>query len=205
MRRLHRQDLFCWSAFDERRDIDFNSVVWIRPEGNVLIDPLAMSPHDFAHLRSLGGATWIAITNSDHVRAAATIASELGAKVAGPAGERETFPIACERWLRTGDELVAGLRAIELAGSKTPDELAFLLEGTTLVTGDLVRAHRAGALMLLPPEKLSDVAQARASVAALLQHREIETVLVGDGWHVFGNGRRALEELAFTFQGGANG
>ena len=42
-----------------------------------------------------------------------------------------------------------------LDGSKTPGELAFVLDGTTLVTGDLIRAHAAGSLMLLPYDKLS--------------------------------------------------
>ena len=76
VKRLHRQDLYCWSTFDERRDIDFNSVLWVHRDGNVLIDPLPLTPHDFAHLRSLGGAGWIALTNSDHVRGAATIAAD---------------------------------------------------------------------------------------------------------------------------------
>lgn len=198
MKRLHRQDLFAWSTFDERRDIDFNSVAWIRPDGNVVIDPLAMSAHDLAHLRSLGGAGWIVITNSDHVRGAAELAAELGARIAGPAGERDTFPIACDRWLAGGAELVPGLRAIELDGSKTPGELALLLEEKTLITGDLIRAHRAGTLMLLPAEKLKDPARARDSIRSLLDHRAIETVLVGDGWHVFGHGTLALERLILS-------
>ena len=34
MKRLHRPDLYAWSSFDESRDIDFNSVAWIRPDGS---------------------------------------------------------------------------------------------------------------------------------------------------------------------------
>ena len=43
MKLLHRPDLFCWSVFDEARDIDFNSVLWVRDGGNIAIDPLPMS------------------------------------------------------------------------------------------------------------------------------------------------------------------
>ena len=68
MKRLHRPDLYAWSSFDEGRDIDFNGVAWIRPDGNVLVDPLPMSGHDRAHLEALGGAALIVVTNSDHVR-----------------------------------------------------------------------------------------------------------------------------------------
>ena len=38
MKRLHRDDIYGWSAFDERLNIDFHSVVWVRPGGNVVID-----------------------------------------------------------------------------------------------------------------------------------------------------------------------
>ncbi|QQR46418.1 hypothetical protein JKA73_10205 [Myxococcus xanthus] len=34
--------------------------------------------------------------------------------------------------------------ALELHGSKTPGELAFLLEDTTLLTGELIRGHVGG-------------------------------------------------------------
>ena len=64
MKRLHRPDLYGWSRFDEDRNIDFHSVLWVRPEGNVLIDPLPLSVHDRAHLESLGSASIIVITNS---------------------------------------------------------------------------------------------------------------------------------------------
>ena len=46
MKLLHRKDLHCWSRFDEERNVDFNSVLWVRSEGNVLIDPLPLSTHD---------------------------------------------------------------------------------------------------------------------------------------------------------------
>ncbi|HIK11303.1 MAG TPA: MBL fold metallo-hydrolase [Oscillatoriaceae cyanobacterium M33_DOE_052] len=196
MKSLHRQDLFCWSAFDLERNVDFNSIAWIRPQGNILIDPLPLSNHDFAHLNSLGSTAWIIITNSDHIRATREIAAHTGAKIAGPAAEKAEFPMNCDVWLEDGDELVPGLRVLTMNGSKTPGELALVIEETTLITGDLVRAHRAGSLMVLPDAKLTDRAAAVASVRRLAQLHPIQTVLVGDGWSVFGSGNQRLEELA---------
>ena len=46
MKRLHRSDLYGWSVFDEGLNIDFHSVLWVRPEGNVVIDPLPLRDHD---------------------------------------------------------------------------------------------------------------------------------------------------------------
>jgi hypothetical protein len=196
MKSLHRPDLYAWSTFDEARNVDFHGLCWTRPEGNVLVDPLPLSPHDRAHLAALGGAAWIVVTNSDHTRDAEAIARWTGARIAGPAAEREGFPIACDRWLGEGDSVVPGLVVHALHGSKTPGELALVLDGATLVTGDLVRAHRAGSLMILPDAKLVDRGAAIASVKRLAALPGIDTVLVGDGWQAFGNGGDALRALA---------
>ena len=203
MKALHRKDLYGWSRFDEARNLDFHSVLWVRPEGNVVFDPLPLSPHDAAHLRSFGGVAWVVVTNSEHVRTTRELVSSFGAKVAGPRAEADTFPLKCDRWLSDREELVPGLVAVELHGSKTPGELAFLLEDTTLVTGDLVRGHLGGRLNLLPEAKLKDPARARASVRGLLAWPRIDAVLVGDGWPVFRGGRAALEELAGVTPGAA--
>jgi len=196
MKQLHRSDLFGWSQFDEQRNLDFNSVLWTRPEGNVAIDPLPMSAHDAAHLERLGGVAWIVITNSDHVRAAATLAQSSGARVAGPRAESSSFPTSCGRWLGERDELIPGLQVFELDGSKTPGELALLLDSTTLITGDLIRVHVAGRLCLLPDTKLKDKQKAAASVRRLAALPNVDAVLVGDGWPVFRHGSAALRELA---------
>jgi hypothetical protein len=201
MKQLHRPDLYGWSRFDESRNIDFHSVLWRRPEGNVLVDPLPLSIHDAAHLSELGGAALIIITNSDHVRDARDISSRTKARIAGPAAERESFPIPCDSWLKEGDEPVPGLRVIELHGSKTPGELALLLENETLITGDLVRAHRAGALDMLPTPKLKDRAAALDSLRKLLDLPDVQVVLTGDGWPIFRDGNRALRELVAAAEG----
>jgi glyoxylase-like metal-dependent hydrolase (beta-lactamase superfamily II) len=195
VKRLHRSDLFGWSRFDEARNLDFHSVLWKREGGNVVIDPLPLGDHDRRHLEELGGAAWILITNSDHVREARALAEATAARVAGPAAERATFPIRCDRWLGDGDEPAPGLRCFALDGSKTPGELAFLLDETTLIVGDLVRAHEGGRLCLLPDAKLVDPVTAREEVARLARLPRIEAVLTGDGWPVFRHGGAALREI----------
>ena len=196
MKRLHRADLWGWSRFDEARDLDFNAVLWVRPGGNVAIDPLPLSDHDRRHLDSLGGVATIVVTNSDHTRAAGELAAATGAVLCGPAGEQAGFPLPCSRWLADDDEVVPGLRVLALDGGKTPGELALLLAGTTLITGDLVRGHVGGALNMLPDGKLVDRAAACAAVARLAELPGLEAVLVGDGWPVFRGGGAALRELS---------
>ncbi|MEH1818522.1 MAG: MBL fold metallo-hydrolase [Nostoc sp.] len=198
MKSLHRPDLYSWSNFNPARNIDFNGIAWIRPDGNILIDPVALSNHDWNHLRSLGGVVWIVLTNSEHIRASKEIADQTYAKIAGPIAEKDTFPLPCDRWLSDGEEFVPGLEVIELNGSKTPGELALLLEETTLITGDLVRARKAGSLTILPDDKLLNREEAVASVRRLAQLSRVEAVLVGDGWPVFRDGRDRLQDLVAT-------
>lgn len=196
MRRLHRPDLHTWSTYDESQRVDFNGLLWTREGGNVVVDPVPLAPHDERHLAELGGAACIVITNSAHVRAARELAERTGARLLGPSGEREGFPVACDGWLADGDEPFPRLVVRELQGSKTPGELALVLDETTVVFGDLVRAHHAGALMLLKREKLRDPARALESVRRVRAlHPRIEHVLVGDGWCAFRNGGALLDEL----------
>jgi hypothetical protein len=102
--------------------------------------------------------------------------------------------------LRDGDEVVPGLSCLALEGSKTPGELALVLEGSTLITGDLVRAHEGGRLTMLPAPKLEDRALATREVLRLAALPNIEAVLVGDGWPVFRHGGEALRELAASLE-----
>ncbi len=201
MKQLHRDDLFGWSVFDESRNIDFHGLAWVRAGGNVVVDPVPMSAHDEAHLGELGGVATIVVTNSDHTRDAVALAEKFGARILGPRGERDGFPVRCDGWLGQDDTVVPGLVAHEVAGSKTPGELALVLEGTTLITGDLVRAHEGGRLRLLPDAKLTDGAAARASARRLAALPDIDAVIVGDGWPVFRHGAEALRELVDSFDG----
>ena len=197
MKRLHRKDLWSWSTYSTKLDVDFHGVAWVREGGNVLIDPVEMTAHDRDHLGRLGGVATIIITNKDHLRAAPELAAHFKAELWGPAAERETFPVPCRRFLSDGAQPLPGLRVLALDGSKTPGELALVLDDTTLITGDLVRAHRAGSLMLLLPEQgLRDPVAAAASVRRLAALPAIEAVLVGDGWQIFDHGHAHLQRLA---------
>lgn len=196
MKSLHRPELYSWSVFDEARNVDFHGLCIARPEGSVLVDPLPMSPHDRAHLDSLGPVDVIVVTNSDHTRAAEALADQTGAILCGPAAERHNFPMRIDRWLSEGDQVVPGLIVHTLDGSKTPGEISLVWQGSTLITGDLIRAHKASGLMILPDPKLVDRMLAIQSVRRLAELPGIEAVLVGDGWQVFRGGGALLRNLA---------
>ena len=196
MKQLHRSDLFNWSEFNEERNIDFNGTLWLSPAGNVLIDPVTFTEHDINHLESLGGAAHVIITNSDHVRDAAKILLITGAKCWGPAAEKEDFPISCDGWLSEEEQPIKGIEVFCLNGSKTPGELALLIDNKTLVTGDLIRSHEGGHLRILPEEKLQNRELALKSIKRMASITNIQAVIPGDGWPVFNYGHEALLTLS---------
>lgn len=195
MKQLHKPNLWGWSLFNAERNLDFHSVFWKRPAGNVVIDPLPLSEHDAAHLEQLGGVRDIIVTNSDHGRAALALRDRSSARVWGPREEPAFLESLRAEALVADHALGLELEVIELHGSKTPGELALLLDGDTLVAGDLIRGQRAGRLNLLPDAKLGDRARALDSLEALARRGGIEAVLVGDGWPVFRGGSAALLDL----------
>ncbi len=195
MKQLHKPEFFGWSAFQEAQNIDFHSFLWRRDKGNILFDPLPMSGHDRQHLESLGGAEYIIVTNSDHIRDAVNLAAHFSAQIWGPVGENNNFPIPCSHWLKQGDKKIPGLEVFEMDGSKTAGELAVIINETTLVTGDLIRSHEGGRLCLLPDMKLKNKNLAIQSVKQFASRSKIDAVLTGDGWPVFRDGAKILDEL----------
>ena len=49
--------------------------------------------------------------------------------------------------------------------------------------------------MLLPKAKLKDPEVAQNSARRFLDFPKIETILVGDGWSIFENGHKKLQDL----------
>ena len=126
-----------------------------------------MNEHDENHLDSLGGAAHLIITNSDHVRDSERILLFTGAKCWGPFAEKEQFPFYCDDWLKDGDRPLSNIEVFCMEGSKTPGELAILIDKTTLVTGDIIRSHEGGRLCMLPDEKLQNKELAVNSIKVL--------------------------------------
>jgi uncharacterized cupin superfamily protein len=194
MKRVLFEDFYSWSVFNERRQIDFNGHLWVRDEGNVLIDPAAMIESDQQQLDRLGGAAWIVLTNRDHEREAAAFRERTGAKVAAHADDVAEIEVPVDRILSDGEEIVPGLKAIHLRFSKSRGEFALYWPDKRLVlSGDLVVGEPIGRLTLLADEKLEDPPAAALELRKLLA-LDFDAMLVGDGHSILYDARERLLE-----------
>ena len=194
MKLLMLGDVYSWSCFSEERQIDFNGHLWVRPEGNVLIDPVPMIDSDLAQLDQLGGADFIVITNRDHEREAEFFKARTGAQVAAHRADADLMTEAPDRMLEDGDEIVDGLVTVHLSHGKSPGEIAlYWPERKAVLAGDLVVGAPMGRFSLLMDDKLADPPAAALELRKLLA-LDFEVLLVGDGHSVFQQARQRLVE-----------
>lgn len=196
------EDLFVWSVYQPERRIDFNGFFWNRC-GGVLIDPMPLDQDGLAFVRGEGGARWIVLTNSDHVRAARELAREFGAQIVAPACDRAALGhVEVAAWFGVEDplptELAERIDVRWIRGGKTEAEaVLYLASIRAVVFGDAVRSHVSGELRLLPEPKVRDAATLEADVAALADLK-IAAVLLGDGDCLFTGASAAFAALART-------
>jgi uncharacterized cupin superfamily protein len=186
-------DLYCWSQFHEMRQLDFNGHLWVRAEGNILIDPVLMIDSDLDQLERLGGVAVIIVTNRDHEREAAGFRERTGAIIVTHEADAALLSCAVDKTVVDGDEIVPGLRAVHLgAGGKSPGEVAlYWPQRRVVLSGDLVVGAPIGRLSLLMDDKLVDPPAAAAACRKLLA-LDFDGMLVGDGHSIVAGGREQL-------------
>lgn len=195
MKRLSLDNFHSWSVFSEQRQIDFSGHLWVREEGNVVIDPVAIGDADLAQLMELGGARLIVATNRDHARMSLFFKERTGAEIAAHEDDVASFSFAIDRPLVDGEEVVPGMEVVHLRHGKTPGEIALVWPALRAAfVSDLVWGGPSGLLSFLPDEALADPPRAALELRKLLAYQELDTILVGDGDSIFGNGRERLLE-----------
>jgi uncharacterized cupin superfamily protein/glyoxylase-like metal-dependent hydrolase (beta-lactamase superfamily II) len=184
-------DIAMWSVWQPDRNLYFNSFFVTLPAGNVAIDPLPLADDDAAEIARRGGLAEVLVTNRDHERDARSIGARFGAKLVASAAEAPLLAGPVDRLLQPG-ETFAGGKVIALAGLKTPGEIALHWQDKSAVlVGDALWGSPAGAVRLMPDDKLADAKRAVLTVRALAALSP-EHLLVGDGACIFGGACRAI-------------
>jgi uncharacterized cupin superfamily protein len=186
--------VFMWSVWQPARRVFFNSYFLTLPDGNVVVDPLALLPEQSAEIAERGGAAWVIVTNRDHERMAREVAAQFGAKIAAGKGDAPLLAGAVDRVLGDGDEAFAGGRVVAFEGLKSPGEIALSLpQHRAAIVGDALWGDPAGSVRLLDDDKLLDPRAAVMSLRKLWALR-LEVLLVGDGACIFAGADRVIGE-----------
>lgn len=169
-----------WSAWQPDRGMNFNSYAFERGDGLVAVDPLPLDDASLEVLAQKGGVHTIAITNRDHVRGAAALRERFGSRIVDSFAE--------------GDEVFPGAYAIEIPHGKAPEFALHLPAAKAAVVGDALLGAPAGALSLLPDEKLED-ARRLAFTLRRLWALKLDTLLLCDGQPLFSGADEAIATL----------
>jgi uncharacterized cupin superfamily protein len=178
--RLDIPGAWMWSAWQPDRGMNFNSYLFERGAGCVAVDPLPLDDASMETIAQMGGVQTIVITNPDHVRASAALRERFGARVIDTA--------------KDGEEVFPGAHAVVIPFGKT-DEIALHLRAAgAAVVGDAIVGSPAGALSLLPDEKLRDPQRLPFALRRLWA-LQLETLLLCDGQPIFHGADAAIGAL----------
>lgn len=184
-----------WSEWNEPRKLFFNGHALRVGGALVVVDPVPVSDEVFTALAALGPVACVVVTNRDHERAAAALRDRTRCRLLVPALDAAQINTANDGTFSDGDSIEGELRAVTVRDGKTPGETALHWPARgILLLGDAALGKPAGALTMLPDEKLPDVAKARAGVASLAA-LGADVVLVGDGADILAGGSAALAAL----------
>ena len=173
----------------------FNSHLFIRPDGNIAVDPLPLDEADAAELHDLGGVASIVVTNRDHARDAAALKERFGAKIVVSTTEAKEFAFTADVLCDDGDEVFEGAFVLALQNQKTNGEFALHFPKQRMVlVGDAVLGSPVGSLSMQPDERYQDVGAAALSLRRLLAVQP-EVLLLGDGASVYSGATKLLSAL----------
>ncbi|HUB09193.1 MAG TPA: MBL fold metallo-hydrolase [Myxococcales bacterium] len=163
-------------------------------EGQILVDPLPLTPAALERLAARGPVRAIVLTIQSHQRSAWRYRRRFQAPVYAPSGS-QGLDERPDHAYRAGGGLPGGLRAMALPGPAFSEHgiLWRSPAGTVAFVGDLVT--RAGRELSFVPDRYMDSpGKARASVRELARRR-IDVLCPGHGAPLLGAVKARLERL----------
>ena len=186
-----------WTAHHEGIGTDVHSY-FLAPEG-VVIDPMKPA-QGVERIEAIAPPEEVVLTNRHHYRGSGAFRETCGISVrCHRAGMHEFTKGEEVDPFEFGDRFAGGVEAIEV-GVLCPEETALYAEreGGLLALGDcVVRWEPLGPLVFVPDEHLGDDPASvkkglRASLARILDERDVDVLLLAHGQPVVGGGGDAL-------------
>ena len=195
MQRLASEGLALYSQWQAERNVFFNSTFIAHPDGNIVVDPLPLSSEDAREIGERGGLRYVVITNTDHARASLEVARAFNAHIVAREPDASALPFPVDRVIVQAEALAEGIIALGFEGLKTAGEFALHLPARrAAILGDALWGEPAGALRMLPDEKLGDPVKAVRALQRLWALR-LDMLIVGDGTAILHDADRVLGEF----------
>lgn len=190
--------VYCWSDWQEARQLYFNGYLVRTPQGTVLIDPPVCDEYLQVAFEVFGAVEGIILTNADHERASAEIAEALHVPIWVHEADAPLLKRPAEKTFKPGDVLFDYFQVVGVPHQKTAGETALWCEAeATLFVGDAFIAPTLNLLSLLAPEKYADVSLAKTSLIQSFSPFSpiVSAILVGDGEPILRNAPQVLGEF----------
>ncbi len=187
--------LWIWQAYDPAVKSDLFSSAVRTGEALFLVDPIPLPAASLAEITSAATVAAILVTNSNHPRAAAALACQLGKPIFAAAEIVQEMEAAGTTAIPSGGAIARGVSAIPIEGAAL-GEVAFHFadDGGTLVIGDALIHFEPYGFVLLPPKYCSDQRKMRRSLRQLLDW-PCERLLFAHGAPILSATRARLEML----------
>ena len=195
------QNIYSWSEFSDEKQMNFNGYLIIGNGESVIIDPPKLESSKLAKLLDQHESSplqGIFLTNVHHERESNPLKNLYSVPVWVNELDKEGLEAPAENSFKGGETLLCGIEAIQLDDQKSPGETAFYMkQQNTMIVGDALLGKVPGKLNMLPPDKYTDQAKAKAGLKKLLDY-DFETLLVGDGTSILKNAKETVASFLAT-------
>jgi glyoxylase-like metal-dependent hydrolase (beta-lactamase superfamily II) len=188
--------IYSWFWLSPKHGYNFNSYALRGDDGLIVIDPVFAGEEELGDILELGTPKYIILTNKDHERMAYELRDKYKAKIYINEMDAAFLKSSPDQTFRDRDTLPGNLYVINIPNNKSPGESALLLskDKGVLFIGDAIIGWPNGEFSMLPREKYKNPHMAKESIRILLDF-DYDTVLVGDGESVLGDGKEAVKRV----------
>lgn len=191
-------NIYRWRMFSGEKGYFFNGWVIRLPEGDLVVDPPAVSAEAYDFLRAIR-PIGLFLTNWTHRRFAADVLAirPMALLMNEPDAAKLEGGLRVDRFVTAETSLGADISVIDTRGKSRGEQgLVIRSDGkTVLLLGDTVIGHPSGEIGLLPDAKIEDKPAILETIRRLAE-LEFDVLLVGDGESLLTGGREKMRELA---------
>ncbi len=187
--------LFLWHAYDPKAKAELFSTAVISDAGTLVVDPIPLAEPALVELLQKAPIRGIVLTNANHWRASAGLASRLSVPVFAHEDARPEGAMSPFESVTQGTRILNTLDVIVIEGA-APAEIALHMAANdgSLIIGDALINFEPYGFTFLPAKYCSNPKQMRRSLGQLLDY-PAERILFAHGPPILSQAHARLQQL----------